>query len=188
MLTTADFKKGLRILVEGEPLQVLEYSVQTPSARGSATLVKTKVRNMLSGAVLDRTFKSGERFEPPDMARREIQFLYQDGDEYHFMETESYEQFHLTVEQLGEAAGWLTEGLNLHSILFNGRVINVELPKVLEVEIVECEPAVRGNTAAGKVLKSATISGGLSLKVPLYLEQGEHIEVDTEERRFIRRA
>jgi elongation factor P len=188
MLSTADFKKGLRILVEGEPFQIMEYNVQTPSARGSATLVKAKVRNLLSGAVFDRTFKAGERFDPPDLLRRPVQFLYRDGDDFHFMDTESYDQFHLGTEKIGDGARWLTDGLALHSTVFNGQVVNVELPRFMEVEVLETEPAVRGNTASGKVLKEAKVAAGATIKVPLYLEAGERIEVDIEERRFVRRS
>ena len=188
MLTTADFKKGLRILVEGEPYAVMEYTVQSPSARGSATLVKAKVRNLLSGAVFEKTFKAGERFDPPDILRRPVQFLYRDGGDFHFMDTESYEQFHMPAEKIGDDAGWLTDGLGVHSIVFNAQVVNVELPRFLTVEVLETEPAVRGNTASGKVLKEATVAAGATVKVPLYLEAGESIEVDIEERRFVRRA
>lgn len=188
MLTTADFKKGLRILVDGEPFAIMEYSVQSPSARGSATLVKAKVRNLLSGAVFDKTFKAGDRFEPPDILRRPVQFLYRDGDDFHFMDNESYDQFHLPSEKIGEDSLWLTDGLAVHSIVFNGQVVNVELPRFMTVEVLETEPAVRGNTASGKVLKDATVAAGATLKVPLYLEAGESIEVDIEERRFVRRA
>jgi elongation factor P len=188
VLTTADFKKGLRILIDAEPYLVMEYTVQSPSARGAATLVRAKVRNLLTGAVFDRTFKSGDKFDEPDLARRAVQFLYRDGDDLHFMDTESYEQFQLPGEQLGESAGWLVDGLNLHSIVFNGRIVNVELPRFIEVEVVDTEPALRGATASGKSFKDATVASGAVIKVPVYLEPGERIEVDIEERRFVRRA
>jgi len=188
MLTTADFKKGLRILIDEDPYLVLDYTVQTPSARGAATLVRAKVRNLLTGAVFDRTFKSGEKFEVPDLLRRAVQFLYRDGDDLHFMDNESYEQFRLPAEQLGDAAGWLADGLALHAIIFNGKVMNVELPRFIEVDVLETEPALRGATASGKSFKDATVTGGAVIKVPVYLEAGERIEVDTEELRFVKRV
>ncbi len=188
MLTTSDFKVGLRILLDGDPYVIMEYTVQSPSARGASTLVRARVRNLLTSAVFDRTFKSGEKFDPPDLARRATQFLYRDGDDLHFMDAESYEQFHLPVEQLGEAARWLSDGLGLHSIVFNGRVVNVELPRFMEVEVLETEPALRGATASGKSVKDAKVAGGAVIKVPVYLEAGERIEVDIEEGRFVRRA
>src|SRR5437867_1023048 len=104
MITTADFKKGLRLLIEGEPYLLMDYTVQTPSARGSATLVKAKVRNILTGAVFDKTFKSGEKFNQPDIEVRPVQFLYASGDDFTFMDTASYDQFALTREALGEQA------------------------------------------------------------------------------------
>jgi len=187
MLTTADFKKGLRILIDGEPYSILEYSVQTPSARGAATLVRAKVRNFLTRAVFDKTFKAGDRFDAPDLQRRAVQFLYRDGDDLHFMDTESYEQFQLPAEQLGESAVWLTDGLAAHAIVFNGRVVGVEVPRFVEVEVIEADPALRGATAT-KSFKDATVAGGALIKVPLYVEAGERIEVDTEELRFVRRV
>src|SRR5206468_10137702 len=101
MLTTGDFKKGLRVEVDGEPYVILDYTVQTPSARGSATLVKAKVRNILTGAVFDRTFRSGDKFEEPDLRMSQVQYLYSDGGDYHFMDTASYEQFQLPAARLG---------------------------------------------------------------------------------------
>jgi elongation factor P len=188
MLTTADFKKGLRILIDGDPYLVIDYTVQTPSARGAATLVRARVRNFLTGAVFDKTFKSGEKFDEPDLARRAVQFLYRDGDDVHFMDNESYEQLQLPAAQLGDGARWLADGMVVHAIVFNGAVVNVELPRFVEVEVVSTEPGVRGATASGKSFKDATVAGGAVLKVPLYIEAGERIEVDTEELRFVRRA
>ena len=121
MLTTSDFKKGLAIQVEGQPYIIMEYSVQTPSARGSATLVRIKGRNVITGQVLDMTFKSGEKFEEPDLERRKITFMYSDGDEFHFMDEESFEQFHLDRTMMQETVRWLGEGVTLRSIVFQGR-------------------------------------------------------------------
>lgn len=188
MLTTADFKKGLHILLDGDPYQVLDYSVQTPSARGSATLVRTKVRNVRTGQVFDRTFKSGERFEEPDLEVRDVQFLYAEEDVLHFMDLESYDQFSLDREGLGEAARWPLDGLALRSNVFNGKVLGVELPQFLEVEVVEVAPGSRGDTASGKVLKEARTASGATVRVPLYLSAGERILVDTRSGEFIKRV
>lgn len=188
MLTTSDFKKGLRLLIEGAPYDLMDYTVQTPSARGSATLVKAKVRNILTGAVFDRTFKSGERFEEPDVQLRPVQFLYRDGDDYHFMDNESYEQFQLSAEKLGDQAHWLTDGANLRSLLFNGSVTGVELPQFMEFTIASTEPAVRGDTASGRVMKDAVLATGAVVKVPLYMEADEKILVATETGEFVRRV
>jgi len=122
----------------------MEYSVQSPSARGSATLVKARVRNVLTRAVFDKTFKSGDRFVEPDVEIRPVQFLYRDGEDFHFMDQSSFEQFHLGEAALGGAASWLADGAVLRSLSFNGSVVGVDLPQFMEFEVVETEPAVRG--------------------------------------------
>ncbi|RMF70621.1 MAG: elongation factor P [Acidobacteria bacterium] len=188
MPTTADFRKHLRILIDGQPFVVVEHTVQSPTARGSATLVRARVRNLLTGQLLDRTFKAGETFEEPDLTWRPSQFLYRDGDDLHFMDEESFEQFSLPAEQIADIVPWLTEGTVVRALHFEGRVATVELPQTLEVEVLETEPAVRGNTAAGKVMKRAVVAAGAEIQVPLYLEAGERIEVDPRDGRFIRRA
>ncbi len=188
MISTADFKKGLRLLIDGEPFVLMDYTFQSPTARGSATLVRSKVRNILTGAVFDRTFKSGERFEEPDLQMRPVQFLYRDGTDLHFMDTESYEQFHLTGDQAGDADRWLTDGAALMSVIFNGSVAGIELPQFMEFEIVETEPAVRGDTASGRVMKDSKIATGAVVKVPLYMEAGERILVATQTGEFVKRV
>ena len=188
MLTTADFKKGLAILVEGQPYLIVEYSVQTPSARGSATLVRIKGRNVITGQVLDMTFKSGEKFEEPDLERRKINFLYADGDAYHFMDEESFEQFHLDRGRLQETTRWLREGITLRSIVFQGRVVGIELPQFVEMKVVETGPGGRSDMASGKVTKPATLENGTSIRVPVYLEGGEMVMVDTTTGEFVKRV
>jgi len=188
MLTTADFKKGLRIEIEDAPYLVLDYTVQTPSARGSATLVKAKVRNILTGAVFDKTFKSGEKFEEPDLQMRQIQYLYNDGTDYFFMDTSSYDQFSLPSERLGDQAQWLVENGVLRSILYRSQVIGVELPQFVQVEVREVEPSAKSDTASGNQTKAATLSTGAVVRVPLYLREGDVIEVETESGRFVKRV
>lgn len=188
MLTTGEFKKGLRILIDRAPYEVIDYSVQTPSARGSATLVKAKVRNILTGAVFDRTFKSGEKFDEPDLQLRPIQFLYRHGADLHFMDEETYEQFQLSEQQAGDASRWLTDGSHLRSVVFNGSVAGIELPQFMEFEIIETEPAVRGDTASGRVMKEAKLATGALVKVPLYMQAGERILVATETGDFVKRV
>ncbi|RMG44910.1 MAG: elongation factor P [Acidobacteria bacterium] len=188
MPTTSDFKKNLRILVDGEPYAIVDVRLQSPTARGTATLVRTKLRHLLTGQLIDKTFKAGESVDSPDLVFRPAQFLYADGDDLHFMDEESFEQFSLPRESLAEIAPWLVDGTSVRAVHFEGRVAAVELPKVLEVEVIETEPAVRGNTAAGKVMKRAVVAGGAEIQVPLFVEKGERIEVDPHEGRFIRRA
>jgi len=188
VLTTGDFKRGLAILVEGQPYVILEYSVQTPSARGAATLVRSRVRHVITAQVLDMTFKSGEKFEEPDLERRKINFMYGDGDEYHFMDEQSYEQFHLGSEALGDATRWLSEGVSLRSIVFEGRVVGVELPQFVEFEVTETGPGGRSDMASGKVTKEATLANGTTIRVPVYLAVGERVVVDTTTGEFVKRV
>ncbi|HEV8702810.1 MAG TPA: elongation factor P [Candidatus Polarisedimenticolia bacterium] len=188
MLTTSDFKKGLAIQVEGLPYIIMEYSVQTPSARGSATLVRIKGRNVITGQVLDMTFKSGDKFEEPDLERRKINFMYADGDDFHFMDEESYEQFHMDRRALGETVQWLREGVTLRSIVFEGRVVGVELPQFVELKVIETGPGGRSDMASGKVTKAATLENGTEIRVPVYLAAGETVIVDTGTGEFVKRV
>jgi elongation factor P len=188
MLTTADFKKGLRVLIDGEPYAIMEHAVQTPSARGSATLVKTKVRNILSGAVFDKTFKSGEKFEQADVQIRNVQLLYSSAEECTFMDTESYDQFSLSKESIGEGIGYLADGCALRSVVFNDRVVGVELPQFIEIEVASVEPSAKTDTQSGSATKAATLVTGATIRVPLYLKAGEIVEVETATGRFVRRV
>ncbi len=188
MLTTGDFKKGLAIQVEGQPYIIVDYTVQTPSARGSATLVRIKGRHVLTGQVLDMTFKSGDKFEEPDLERRKINFLYADGDDFHFMDEQSYEQFHLDRAALGDTVRWLKEGVTLRSVVFQGRVAGVELPQFVELAVTETGPGGRSDMASGKVTKPATLENGTQIRVPVYLEAGETVMVDTTTGEFVRRV
>ncbi|OYT72056.1 MAG: elongation factor P [Chloracidobacterium sp. CP2_5A] len=188
MLSTSDFKRGAHILVDGEPYAVLDWTVQTPSARGAATLVRTRVRHVLTNAVLEKTFKSGDKFDEPDVDQREVQFLYESGGEYYFLDQESYEQHALPASAMDSVKPYLTENAQLKALFYEGNLASVELPQFLEFEVVETEPGARGDTAAGKVTKPAKISTGASVKVPLYIEVGERIVVDTTTGDFTRRA
>jgi elongation factor P len=188
MIATSDFKRGLRILVDAEPYTIEEYTVQTPSARGAATLVKVRLRNIVTGQVSDRTFKAGEKFEEPDVAIRPVQFLYQDADGCHFMDRQTYDQFALGPDVLGEAVPWLGDQLELTGVFFNGNAVGVNLPTFVEAEVDMVGGGSKGDTASGKNLKDATLTNGRTIKVPLFVEAGEKILVDTRTWEFARRA
>jgi elongation factor P len=188
MITTNEFKKGAQILIDGQPFTVVDYTVQTPSARGAGTLFRTRVRNILTGAVLDKTFKSGDRFDEPNVEDHEAQFLYEAGGEYHFLDQESFEQFTLGADVLGDRVGYLVENTIVRSLAYNGEVVSIDLPQFVEVDVVEVESAARGDTAAGKVLKDARVATGANVRVPHYLEAGERIVVDTTTGEFVKRA
>jgi elongation factor P len=188
MISTGDFKRGLRILVDGDPYVILDVHVQSPSARGASSLSKLKVRNLRTGQVLDKTFRGGDRVDEPDLELRAVQFLYRDDDGFHFMDTQSYEQFTLGGDDLGDSAGYLTEGLEgIRSVVFNGKVISVDLPQVVTLRVVDTAPALKGATAQAQT-KPATLETGLIIQVPSYLESDELVIVDTRDARFMSRA
>ena len=188
MIATGDFKRGARILVDGEPYTVDEYTTQSPSARGAATLVKARLRHVVTGQVSDRTFKAGERFEEPDVAIRTVQFLYRDGDDCHFMDQQTYDQFTLGARTLGDITPWLVENLEVTAVLYNGQAVGVTLPAFVEAEVDMVGGGSRGDTASGKNLKDASLTNGETIKVPLFIESGERILVDTRTWEFARRA
>lgn len=188
MISTSDFKRGCRILVDGEPYAVEDYSVQTPSARGAATLVRCKLRHVVTGAFVEKTWKSGEKFEEPDVAFRQVQFLYDDGDACHFMDVESYDQFSIPNERIETIVPWLTEGLGLSAVLWNGTVAGVSLPQYVTMEVSMVGGGSRGDTAGGRNLKEAVLGNGVTIKVPLFVEAGESVVVDPRTAEFIRRA
>jgi elongation factor P len=188
MIATGDFKRGVRLLVEGQPYTIEEHTVQTPSARGAATLVKVRLRHVVTGQVTDRTFKAGERFEEPDVALRNAQFLYRDADGCHFMELSAYDQFALAPDAVGEGADWLRESMEVQVVLYNGAPVGVSLPTFVEATVDMVGAGSRGDTASGKNQKDATLTNGKTIKVPLFVEAGEKILVDTRTWEFAKRA
>jgi elongation factor P len=188
MLTASDLKRGIRVELEGDPYAVLDVHFQSPSARGASTLVKVRIRNLRTGNVFDKTFRSADRLEEPELELRAVQFLYSDGDGYHFMDTGSYDQFALDAGELGDVVHYLKDGLEgLRSVVFNGRVISIELPQTIVLRIEQTDPAIKGATAQAQT-KSATLETGLVIQVPSYLESGELVQVDTRDGRFVSRA
>ncbi len=187
MSTTADLKRGLVILLDNAPCLVLDFTTQSPSARGGSTLVKTKYRNLLTGQVLEKAFKSGERLEDADFERRKGQFLYASGDGGIFMDLENYEQYELGAELYEPVAGYLLEGAEVQLGVFQGQVVSVDPPMTVELTVAETAPAIKNATATAQT-KEAVLETGLRIQVPGYLESGETIKVDTRECRFVSRA
>ncbi|HET9845513.1 MAG: efp [Nitrospira sp.] len=185
MISTTDFRGGVRLVVDGEPYYIVEFQHVKPGKGGA--FVRTKLKSYLSGNVLDRTFRSGERFEEPDLEEREMQFLYATGDEYTFMDTESYEQLTFEKKQLGDNADLLKENMNVKILIYEHRPIDVELPIFIELKVVDAEPGVRGDTASGGT-KPAVVETGATIKVPLYLEVGTIIKIDTRTRAYVERV
>jgi len=188
MPNASELRRSARIELEGDPYVVLDVHMQSPSARGASTLVKLKIRNLRTGNVFDRTFRASDRVAEAQLELRPVQFLYSDGEQYHFMDTGSYEQFTLSGDALGDDASYLLEGLaGIRSIVFNGAVMSIELPQSVTLRIRDTDPPLKGATAQAQT-KPATLETGLVIQVPSYLEAGEIIQVDTREARFIGRA
>ncbi len=188
MPTASDLKKGMRIEFEGEPFVVVSVTTQTPSARGAATLVKTKLRNLKSDQLLSKTFKTSDRFPEPDFEIRKCQYLYKEGEEFHvFMDEESYEQFTVETESVAHELGFLLEGDTVRAVFFEGGIIGLEIPNTVELIVTECEPAVKGDTV-NAVTKTATLETGLEVQVPMFVNQGDRLVIDTRETRYIKRA
>jgi elongation factor P len=187
MITTADFKRGLVIKLDGAPCLILDHTTQSPSARGGNTLVKVKYRNLLTTQVLEKTFKAGDKADEADFERRKGQFLYPSGDDGVFMDLENYEQYELGPELFEPVAGFLVEGAEVQLGVFQGQVVSVDPPMIVELTVTETAPAIKNATATAQT-KEAVLETGLRLQVPGYLESGETIKVDTRECRFVSRA
>ncbi len=188
MLNASDLRRGLRVELDGDPYLVLDVHIQTPSARGASTLVKVKVRNFRTGNVFDRTLKGADRVVEPELELRPVQYLYANGDTYHFMDTQSYEQFTLTAAELGDDHYYLLDGLEgLRSVVYKGRVISLDLPSSVVLRVTETDPALKGATAQAQT-KAATLETGLVIQVPSYLESGQAVQVETGTGRFIARV
>jgi elongation factor P len=187
MITTADFKRGLVIKLDNAPCLILDFTTQSPSARGGNTLVKTKYRNLLTGQVLEKTFKSGDKADEADFERRKGQFLYPAGDGGVFMDLENYEQYELAEDLFEPVRGYLLEGSEVQLGVFQGQVVSVDPPMVVELTVTETAPAIKNATATAQT-KEAILETGMSIQVPGYLEAGETIKVDTREGRFVSRA
>ena len=179
MITTSDFKRGVQFEWEGEPYTIIDVETRTPSARGAATLVTVKARNAISGQLLQKTWKSGEKFKEPDLEKKKVQYLYPESDGFVFMDMENYEQFSLGEDFLGDGAKFLTEILELLALVFNSKVVGVELPQFVTLKVTDVAPGARGDTASGVVTTPATTEGGLTIQVPLFVRNGDKIRVDT---------
>ena len=171
--------------LEGTPYYIVEFQHVKPGKGGA--FVRTKLKNLKTGQVLEKTFRSGEKFDEPDLEECEMQFLYSTGDSYTFMDTSSYEQFTYQKDQLGDDTDLLKENTTVEIVLYEGSPISMILPMFMELEVVETDPGVRGDTASGGT-KPATVETGATVKVPLYLETGEVIKIDTRTREYVERV
>ena len=188
LIDAIDIKRKMYFELDGIPFHCLEAEVNTPTARGGQTLVRLKMRNLLTRAVFDRTFKASDKFKEPDLQMVPASYLYSDGDGSHFLDQESFETLTLTGEMIGNALDLLIEGTLIQLHKYNGNPIGLQLPTFVELVVAFTEPGVRGDSSSGSVTKPARLETGLEIRVPLFIKEGEKVKVSTENREFAGRA
>jgi len=185
MYSTGDFRKGLKIEMEGEPYIIVECQHVKPGK--GAAFVKTRVKSLVTGNVLDINFRSGDKVDEPNLEQRDMQYLYREGDDYHFMDQQNYEQLVIKKEQLGEAADYLQENVSVKILFHNQKPLGAEVPIFVELKVVATEPGIKGDTAAGGS-KPATLETGKVVNVPLFINEGDRVKVDTRTGMYVERA
>ena len=180
LISANELKKKMLIEVDGQPYNVLDVFFATPSARGASTMVRTRLKNLLNGSVLEKSFKTSEKFPEPDVQLTSVSFLYSDPDGFHFMDQSTYEQFTLSEDRIGDDRQYLKEGLILDIFKYNGQAVSLQMPQYVELIIASTEPGLRGDTAAGGATKIAKLETGLEVRVPLFIKEGEAVRVNTQ--------
>ena len=185
MISTNDFHIGLSIDIDGEIYAVIEFQHVKPGK--GAAFVRSKLRNLRTGATTEKTFRAGEKVSRAHLERKEMQFLYRDGDDYYVMDTETYEQISINVEQIGEKTMYIKENDNIFLVLYGEEIIEVEVANTVELKVVKTDPGVRGDTASGGS-KPATLETGLVVQVPFFINEGDVLKIDTRSGNYLERA
>ncbi len=185
MYECGDFKKGLRIMVEGSPYTILDFQHVKPGKGNQFS--RTKMRNLLTGQMLERTFKSGEKFEVPDVMNREMSYLYKDDNGFNFMDQGNYEQITMTEDEAGESKYYLTENLQVVILFYNEKPVSIDVPKAVHLRVAHTEPGIKGDRVTGAT-KQATMETGLTLNVPLHINEGDLLRVDTQTGDYVGRV
>ncbi len=185
MISVNDFKTGVTIELDGQAYQVVEFQHVKPGK--GAAFVRAKLKNVKSGGSIEKTFRGGEKVHRAHLDRREMQYLYNDGDDYVFMDNENYEQISISPEAMGDGVKWLLENMNIQVLFFQGNIIGIELPNFVELEVVDTEPSVKGDTATGAT-KNATLETGATVQVPLFVNTGDKLRIDTRTGEYMERA
>jgi elongation factor P len=185
MYSTADFRTGLKIELDGKPFTIIEFLHVKPGKGGA--FVRTKLKNMLTGQVLERTFRAGEKVGLPNIQEKEMQYLYQDKGQFCFMDTETFDQVFLSADQLRDNRLFLKENTNVKALIYNDGVVDIELPNFVELEVIQTEPGIKGNTVSGGS-KPATLESGGVIQVPLFVSIGDIVKIDTRSKAYIERA
>jgi elongation factor P len=188
LIEAIDIKRKTYFEFEGAPFVCVDVEVSKPTARGGQTLVRLKMRNLITRAVFDKTFKAGEKFAEPDLSTAVASLLYADSEGFHFMDQENFETLTLSTDVVGEDRRFLTDNMIVQLNKLEGRPFGLQLPTIVELTITSTEPAVRGDTASGGATKAATLETGLEIRVPLFIKEGEKVKVHTETREFAGRA
>jgi elongation factor P len=188
LIDAIDVKRRTRFELDNTPYSCLEVEVNTPTARGGQTLVRVKMRNLITNAVFERTFKAGEKFKEPDLQTVAASYLYSDGDGAYFLDQVTYETLSLADDVIGNTRDFLIEGGMVEMLKYNGNPIGLELPPFVELAVAFTEPGVRGDSSSGSVTKPARLETGLEIRVPLFIKEGEKVRVSTETREFAGRA
>lgn len=185
MITAGDFRNGMTFEMDGNVLQIVEFQHVKPGK--GAAFVRTKYRNVITGAVLERTFNPSDKFPTAFVERKDMQYLYADGDLYYFMDTESYEQLPIDKHKLGNSFAFVKENMEVKVLSYKGNVYGIEPPNFVELEVTETDPGFKGDTATNAT-KPATLETGAEIKVPLFIEQGDKVKIDTRTGEYMERA
>jgi elongation factor P len=185
MLTASDLRKGLKVQIDGSPYIVTDFEFSKPG-KGQA-LYRTKMRNMISGNQLVKTYRSNDKFEKAELDEKKMQFLYSQGEEFHFMDTENYEQLSLTREQLGENTNYLIDNMEVELLFYDNQPIDVTLPIFVNLEVIKADPWAKGDTS-GNDTKPVTVQTGYELQVPPFVEEGDKIQIDTRTGQYVTRV
>jgi len=185
MYSTPDFRKGLKIELDGTPYSIVDFQHVKPGKGGA--FVRTKLKNLLSGSTVDKTFRAGEKVGKPDINQSNMQFLYNDGDGYHFMNVDTYDQVQVPSEEIGSDRDLLKENTIVEVLEYNGKVIGIDLPNFVNLKVVQTEPGVKGDTATGAT-KPATVETGAEINVPLFINEGDVLKIDTRTGDYVERV
>jgi len=188
VIEAIDIKRKMYFEHEGAPYHCLDVEISKPTARGGQTLVRVKMRNLITRAVFDKTFKAGEKFDEPDLDTIDASFMYADGEGFHFMDQDSFETLTLPSDKVGDGRDLLVDNLIVQVQKYNGNPIGLQFPPHVEMVVTSTEPGVRGDTASGGTTKAATLQTGLEIRVPLFIKEGDRVRVHTETREFSGRA
>lgn len=184
-MTAGELRKGTKLEIDGEPYLIVDFEFSKPG-KGQA-LYRCRLKNMITGTQFDRTYRSGDKFTSADLEEQEMQYLYNDGEKYHLMNMSNYEQIEMPAEGVGDAANFLTENLMVSVLLFQNRPIGLTLPNFVELKIVKSDPGIKGDTASGAT-KPATLQTGYVIQVPLFVEEGEVVRIDTRSGAYVERV